>query len=381
MKTRNRFLALLLAALMLAGLSGMAFANNTIYTVTLIQSAGGTATVSTNTSVAGVPVTINASAFDGYRFVGWTVTGAVPVNANQTLTNFVMPAGNVTVTANFVPTYSVISGTVGGGTVESIPQYPIAGERVTLTARPLDGYVFSDWSSPSGVSFSTPTYYTTTFIMPASNVNVVATFYKSSEGSSSPSAPIAPAPEVGATFTDVRTSDWFHDDVMYVYEKGLMNGTSGKIFSPKASLTRAMLVTVLYRLDGSPAVSGASGFSDVASGCWYANAVTWAKNNRIVNGTSASTFAPNAAISREQIATILYRYAEYKYYSTSVGAGSNIMGYEDFYSISSYAYDGLYWACSNGVITGNNNYLLPQKNATRAEIAAILHRFCNKYGI
>ena len=114
-------------------------------------------------------------------------------------------------------------------------------------------------------------------------------------------------------FTDVREADWFYDDVVYAYENGLFSGTSDTTFSPNASMTRAMLVTVLYRLEGQPTVSGRSGFSDVKLNSYYEDAVTWAADNGIVNGTGATTFSPNANVTREQMAAILYRYAQYKH--------------------------------------------------------------------
>ncbi len=378
MKTK-RLLSFVLAVVMLFSISSIAFADGTDYTVTVTPCVGGTATASVASCQAGTAVTLNASAAYGYRFMGWTVSGVKLDNADHTITTFTMPASNVTVTATFAKTYTVSAVTEGGGTVEYLPQNPVAGERVNITATPMDGYTFYIWSDigTTPVTITTPTYYATNFIMPAGNVNIKATFYKAGEDGAGDAPIIAPAPS-GGTFNDVNTSDWFYNDVNYVYEKSLMNGTSDTTFSPKASLTRAMLVTVLYRLAGSPTVSEASGFADVSANSWYANAVSWAKANNIVNGISSTQFAPNNEISREQIATILYRYAQSKYYNMDV-ANSDIMKYEDFYSISSYAYDGLYWASGNGIITGTSGYLRPQNNATRAEISAILHRFCEKY--
>ncbi len=379
MKRTNRLISLFLAMLMLFALSGVAFADGSNYTVSISPSVGGTASASVSSCPEGTIVLLTATPASGYKFANWTVGGAVVNDHSRASTSFTMPKGNVTVVANFVKVQNVTIAINGGGTADYTPKNPGAGDIVTITATPLDGYSFYAWSTSSPVALTSLEYFETSFVMPANDVSLTATFVVD-DGSGDVST-IAPAPESNSTFSDVNTSDWFYNDVTYVYTKGLMNGTSGKLFSPKATLTRSMLVTVLYRLEGSPSVSGASGFADVPASSWYANAVTWAKNNSIVNGVSASSFAPNVSISREQIATILHRYAQYKYYDLSAGKEPNIMTYEDFSYLSSYAYDGLAWACSNGIVTGNNGRLLPQNNATRAEIAAILHRFCDKYGI
>ena len=174
-------------------------------------------------------------------------------------------------------------------------------------------------------------------------------------------------------FTDVREADWFYDDVVYAYENGLFSGTSDTTFSPNASMTRAMLVTVLYRLEGQPTVSGRSGFSDVKLNSYYEDAVTWAADNGIVNGTGATTFSPNANVTREQMAAILYRYAQYKQYGTTASAGLN--GFSDAAKVSAYAKAPLSWAVAEKLVNGSEGRLLPTGNATRAQVAAILHRF------
>ena len=174
-------------------------------------------------------------------------------------------------------------------------------------------------------------------------------------------------------FTDVRRSDWFYEDVAFAYENGLFAGTSDTTFSPNASMTRAMLVTVLYRLEGQPAVNGRSGFSDVQYNGYYEDAVTWAADNGIVNGTSTTTFSPNANVTREQMAAILYRYAQYKKYNTAASSGLN--GFTDHASVSGYAAASLEWAVAEKLVNGSAGKLMPTGNATRAQVAAILHRF------
>ena len=184
------------------------------------------------------------------------------------------------------------------------------------------------------------------------------------------------APVSGLPFGDVKSADWFYNDVKYVYEKGMMAGTAADVFAPNATTTRAMIVTILYRLEGSPAVTGTSAFVDVPAGQWYTDAVNWAAANQIVNGTSATTFAPNDSITREQMAAILYRYAQYKGYDVTKRA--DLSGYSDNGQVSAYAKDALAWANAAKLINGvTNTTLAPQGNATRAQVSAILHRFCD----
>ena len=177
-------------------------------------------------------------------------------------------------------------------------------------------------------------------------------------------------------FTDVVRGDWFFDDVRYVYETGLMNGVSATRFAPYGSTTRGMIVTILYRMEGQPAVSRDCPFTDVASGSYYERAITWAAANGIVTGHSGTIFAPDASITREQLAAILYRYAVYKGLDVSVGENTNILSYEDFASLSEYAIPAMQWACGAGVLYGFGGSLLPDAPANRLQAAAILHRFC-----
>ena len=183
----------------------------------------------------------------------------------------------------------------------------------------------------------------------------------------------APKPEVKLPFTDVSTSDWFYDDVAFVYENGLFSGTDSRSFSPNASMTRAMLVTVLYRLEGEPTVTGRSSFTDVRSGAYYEKAVIWAAANGIVTGTDSTSFSPDAKVTREQLAAILYRYAQYRKLDTDASAKLNSFTYAD--SVSAYASEAFGWAVSEGLINGASGKLMPKGDATRAQVAAILHRF------
>ena len=182
----------------------------------------------------------------------------------------------------------------------------------------------------------------------------------------------ASKPEVKLPFTDVSTSDWFYDDVAFVYKNGLFSGTDSRSFSPNASMTRAMLVTVLYRLEGEPTVTGRRSFTDVRSGAYYEKAVIWAAANGIVTGTDSTSFSPDAKVTREQLAAILYRYAQYRKLDTDASAKLN--SFTDADSVSAYASEALGWAVSEGLINGASGKLMPKGDATRAQVAAILHR-------
>ncbi|MBQ7572875.1 MAG: S-layer homology domain-containing protein [Clostridia bacterium] len=178
-------------------------------------------------------------------------------------------------------------------------------------------------------------------------------------------------------FSDVVTSDWYYDDVVYVNENGLMNGTDSDLFAPENSTTRAMIVTILWRLDGEQK-GGISTFSDVNQSAYYYDAVAWASSNQIVSGYSENLFGSDDPIKREQLATIMYRYAQYKNYDCSKTISLN--GYADFERISSYAVSAFEWANAEGIITGSSqDTILPDGEALRCQVAAILRRFCEKY--
>ena len=179
-------------------------------------------------------------------------------------------------------------------------------------------------------------------------------------------------------YRDVRSNAWYYEDVAYVTRGGLMVGTSTLTFSPTEEMSRAMLVAVLYRMSGSPSVAGMTApFTDVPDGQWYTEAVIWAYNCGVVSGTSATTFSPELNITREQMMTMFYGYAEFMDYNTMAVADLSV--FPDGGSVSPWAQTEMGWAVANtlisGVQEGNTTYLRPQGNATRAEAAAILHRF------
>ena len=239
------------------------------------------------------------------------------------------------------------------GTVEPKLTFQHIGKSVTFTFKPDTGYKVKD-VKVNGKSVGAVKTYTIDKLTVSTRIEVEFTNGK-------------------LPFTDVRESDWFYEDVAFAYENGLFAGTSDTTFSPNASMTRAMLVTVLYRLEGQPAVNGRSGFSDVQYNGYYEDAVTWAADNGIVNGTSTTTFSPNVNVTREQMAAILYRYAQYKKYNTA--ASSSLNGFTDQASVSGYAAASLEWAVAEKLVNGSNGKLMPTGNATRAQVAAILHRF------
>lgn len=265
-------------------------------------------------------------------------------------------------------TYKVTTSAVNNGGVNASPSSAEKGATITITLSPDKGYKLDKLTvtDGSGKTVSTvkksDTVYT--FTMPASAVKVGVSYVKATETPSK------------TKFNDVSANDWFASAVDYVTGKGMMNGTADNTFSPKANTTRGMVVTVLYRLENQPSTSAAS-FTDVASGAYYANAVAWANANGIVSGYGSGKFGPNDKVTREQLAAMLYRYAQYKKYDVSVGEDTNILSYDDAQSISSYAIPAIQWACGAGVVTGKSGSKLdPKGNATRAEVAAMLMRFC-----
>ena len=176
-------------------------------------------------------------------------------------------------------------------------------------------------------------------------------------------------------FGDVKESDWYYNTVKYAVENGIMNGVEDGKFAPSGTLTRAMLVTILYRVEGSPRVSSDSKFSDVKDSDWYGVPVIWASENGIVNGVSETEFAPNANITREQIATIIYRYAKAKEFDVTLG-GMAVREYADYETISSWAGEAMQWAVNAKLINGKTETTVnPLDNATRAEAATIVMRF------
>ena len=305
----------------------------------------------------------------GYNhFVGWSdgtttydANTPVKIEKNTTFTavwNYIPPAN---------PNYKITIGDTANGTVTADPAAAKAGAEVTLTATPDEGYAVGTITVTDrfgdAVKVTENADGTYTFTMPNGQVTVKATFVETEE----------PAP--AEPFPDVDENDWFYDEVVYVYENGLMNGVENNQFAPNTATNRAMLATILYRLAGEPAVSGDLPFTDVESGTWYTDAVLWAAQNGIVNGLGENTFAPMNTLTREQLVTMLYRYAEAKGYDVS--ASADLSGYPDAGQVQDYAQPAMAWAVAENIIQGmEDGTLKPAGNASRAQIATILMRFC-----
>ena len=268
------------------------------------------------------------------------------------------------------PGYAVTVEEPAHGDVTVTPARAAKGDTVTITVTPDEGYQVEEVSitdrsgNPVEVTAGSGNQYT--FTMPASPVEIQVTL-----------APVEeePAPVGEEPFTDVDEGDWYYDAVQYVYEKGLMNGTAADEFAPNATTTRAMVVTILYRLEGEPSGGGETPFTDLKAGQYYLDAVAWANANGIVNGTTATTFDPDGAITRQQMAAILYRYAAYKGYDVSVSA--DLSSYPDAGAIQTYAQDPMAWANGSEPTLGFEDHTLqPVGNSTRAQVATLLMRFC-----
>ena len=268
-------------------------------------------------------------------------------------------------------TYDVVIPSALANIVKADKTKAAAGDTVTLTVSDEGTLTVTD-SNGKSVALTDLGSGKYTFKMPSSKVNVA--FAASGEtkpcdgGKDCPSAP----------FKDVDTGKWYHVSIDYVLTHSIMNGVSGTSFAPNSNLTRGMLVQILFNLEGKPQSASAS-FSDVKADAWYAKAVGWAAANKVVTGYADGTFRPNAAVTREQAAAILYRYAQSKGIDVSVGEDTNILSYADALQASEYAIPALQWAVGAGVLNGKSgNLLAPTGTATRAEIAAIMQRWCEK---
>ena len=317
----------------------------------------------------------------GYKFTGWsfksddeTISGTYTVMTEELLSKLDNRYKDYIATPVFASTssssggsssggssskttYKVTTSSVANGGVNVTPSSPAKGDKVKITLSPNKGYKLDNLTvtDASGKTVSTTKTSDTvyTFTMPASQVTVGVTYVKADETTEQPST---------KTFSDVSSSDWFADAVKYVSDKGMMNGTGNGQFSPADSTTRAMLMTVIARYAGQ---------DTTGSNPWYQKSMEWAKANGVSDGT-----APNANITREQLVTMLYRYAKSTGKDVSVGKDTNILSYADATTVSEYAVPAMQWACGAGIVNGANGKLNPQNNATRAEVAAILMRYC-----
>ena len=335
-----------------------------LYTITLDANGGTveTSTLTTNNEgkLSDLPNPNHSN--NKYTFQYWTLNGTK-------VTEDTVFTGDATIVAQWsysggggggggsvTTKYTLSFDTNGGSAIAKVTKEKGTTVDLGQYVPTREGYTFAGWYSDEALTQKV------TSVKLNGNTTVYAKWTENAV------TPILP-------FTDVKSGDWFYEAVQYVYDKGMMTGVSADRFAPASTTTRGMIVTILYRLENEPAVSGGSAFTDVEIGAWYADAVAWAAANDIVNGTSATTFAPNSPITREQMAAILYRYAAYKGYDVSQKA--DLSGYTDAASISGYAKDALAWANAQKLITGvTDTTLNPQGSATRAQVATILMRLC-----
>ena len=325
----------------------------------------------------------------GYSFVGWSYNGTTYAPGSE----FIMPEADVTFTAVWKQDSNGGGGGGGGGTVTTT--YPVnitaptngsltadkkaaeQGTTITITATPNQGYslgkitVVDKDGKEIAVTAKDGVY---TFTMPASAVTVSASFQQNGSKPShdsckkDESCPIYP-------FVDSNPKAWYHDGVHYCLDEGLMNGIGDKQFAPDLTTSRAMIVTILYRLEGKPATTVTGSYDDVPAGQWYSEAVSWADANGVVKGFGDGTFRPDDDITREQMATIFQRYAALK--NKADGKKADLSGYTDAAEVSLWALEGMQWANGAGLIQGRTaTTLAPGATATRAEAATILLRFC-----
>ena len=344
------------------------------YTVTVENDGNGTVSADPAFAKMGAEVRLTTMPNSGYHFKEWKViSGDVEIEDNK----FTMPADDVTVKAIFernassggsggggggTTYYTLTFETNGGGSMQAIRA--ARGKTLDLSAyTPMrDGYDFGGWYADKDLT------QRITEIKLSGSKTVYADWKKRE-----PDEPDA----VKNPFADVNAGDWFYRDVLFSYEKGLMSGMDAAAFAPYANTTRAQIAVIFYRMEGSPAVEGENSFADVVRGsgtAWFYDAVTWAQQNGIMGGYDNSSFAPNDPITREQLAAIFYRYAQYKGYDTTQG-GMAIREFRDYESISDYAMGAMAWAVNTGLVKGDSNLLYPNGTATRAELAAMLHRF------
>ena len=273
------------------------------------------------------------------------------------------------------PTYPPVKNESENGSYTVSPSNPSNGQNVTITPKPDDGYVVDSVTvtdkTGKDVTVTPNTDGAYTFTQPNGSVTITVTFRKDTGLSDCPRDESCPM----AKFSDADRNAWYHDGVHYCVENGLMQGYGNGIFGPNDTLSRAMLVQILYNLENRPAVSGESVFFDVAHSAWYADAVNWAAANGIVEGFGNGQYGPEDDITREQLAAILYRYAQYKNYDVSVGEDTNILSYSDAPEVSEYAVPAMQWACGAGIMEGYGDVLDPTGNATRAQAATMLMRF------
>ena len=344
----------------------------TEFTITVKTDGNGTASASHAKAVVGTEIRLTATPKEGYHFKEWQViSGGVTIKDDK----FTMPSANVEVKAIFEKD----TGGGGGGYNPPVTYYTLRFETGGGSDIPS---VQGTYNTYIDLTKYFPTWRGHTFIgwySERSLMNKVSGVYLTKDMTVYAGWRVDENPGTGANpFTDVSEKDWFYGDVMFVYENGLMLGTSKTLFSPYGTATRGMMATILWRMEGSPAPKGKNSFTDVEAGKWYADAITWTAENGIFAGYGKDKFGPDDPITREQLAAIFYRYADYKGYDLTVKG--NLDKFKDADKITDYAKTAMQWAVGSGLVKGKSGNLLdPQGTATRAEIAAMLHRFIEKY--
>ncbi|MCI7153436.1 MAG: S-layer homology domain-containing protein [Flavonifractor plautii] len=350
------------------------------YTITLDAQGGSGTAASLTTNADGKLTSLPTPTRAGYAFNGWYT---LPTSGDKITTDTVFQA-NATIYAQWTANssgggsssgstrYTVSVEGMDNGSVKVSPTRASKGSTVTVTVKPDEGYELDKLTvtdkNGDSVKLTDKGDGKYTFKMPASKVTVEAVF-----------TAVEPEPE-GLPFTDVTSGDWFYDAVAYVYDKGMMEGTTDTTFAPTMNLTRSMIAQVLYNLEERPEAPGAAGFPDVAAGAWYADAVNWAAARGIVKGYDTGAFGPEDSVTREQLAAILYRYAQAKGYDTTQG-GMAVREFSDSASISDWAQTAMSWAVNAQVLSGKGNGVLdPQGTATRAEVAQMLMNFGEHVG-
>ena len=340
----------------------------TAWDVTYQPGASGVGSTVTDVKFYREDLTLRSALFTrpGYAQTGWaTADGGEKVYAFGDIY-----AGDAALT--LYPVWNLSQYTItydlDGGTAEGNPVfYTAESPAITLNAPTKPGYIFTGWSG-TGLTGEN----NLTVVIPTGSTGD-RRYTAHWEFDPTIIAALNPTPNVD--FLDVSRTDWFYYDVRYVCENGLMNGTSRNRFSPYGTATRGMLVTILYRLENEPRCFGGVTFPDVAPGAYYEKAVIWASQNSIVSGYTDGTFRPDAPVTREQLASILYRYTRYRGLDVSAGETADLSGYADVRAISDYALPAMRWACGAGILQGSNGKLQPSGLAARSQLAAMLHRY------
>ena len=370
------------------------------YTITFNPNGGNVNPTSSTTNAEGKLASLPTPARPGYRFISWYDAP----NGGRRVTTDTVFTGNAEFFAQWTAAssggsssgggiyssgYSVTIATPTHGKVTANPTSGNAGSKITLTVTPEPGYVLDTLTAKDShgneVQFTKNSDGTYSFTMPAANVTVNAAFKNDAETPIPTAQPSEPDPAEAQTckhdadcpltaFTDLDPDAWYHDGVHWALENGVMNGMGDGLFQPDTSTSRAMIVTILWRMEGAPEYPDLLDFTDVEPDSWYASAVRWTASEEIVNGYNETTFGPNDSVTREQLVTILCRYANYR--GEDVDKDASLSVYTDSAKISDWAESSLRWAIASGIIHGiEDNVLSPDTEATRAQVATMLMRY------